>query len=76
MAFIEVDGEELWISEEDYLNSCTKKEIRKLKELLVGGRLTVTEKIFENHLDAIHGNFNNLTDEEEEQIMKIGKKFI
>jgi len=37
--------------------------------------MSVSEVVFEEHLDAIHGKWNCLTSDEEEQILKIGKKF-
>ena len=76
MADLEIYGEVCEFTPEQLFNACSKKEKNQLRRLLMGVKMSVSEKIFEEHLDAIHGKWNVLSNEDEEQIMKIGKKFI
>jgi hypothetical protein len=75
MAHLDYYGEYMVISPREFLDSCTNTEKNQLRRLLIGEDMSVSEKIFEEHLEAIHGKWNVLSSEEEEQIMKIGKKF-
>lgn len=76
MAHIEIEHEFYDISVREFLDSCTKTEKTQIKRILNDeNNMSISEVIFEEHLDAIHGNWNRLSSEEEEQIMKIGGKF-
>lgn len=75
MAYITIEGEYYDISPREFLKSCSPKEKNKIRRLLIGENLCVSEVIFEEHLEAIHGKWTSLSAEDEEQIMKIGKKF-
>ena len=76
------------IDVDEFLSACTESEKEDLIKALVedgyinksdtipSPTLSLGEKMFEEHLNAIHGKYHRLTPEEEEVIMKIGKKFI
>ncbi len=76
------------IDVDEFLSACSEREREDLiKALIEDGYLnkkdvtpspvlSVGEEIFEEHLNAIHGKWHRLTPEEEEVIIKIGKKFI
>lgn len=76
------------IDPEEYLSNCDSSEIDELIELLVEeeyirpdqkldgvSRGSVSEQIFEESLDKLHGNWNMLTPEEESIILNIAKRF-
>lgn len=78
MAEIVFYGEVYEISIDEFLRSCDNSEKNKLRLKLNKGNsnnISISEQIFEEHLSALHGNWNRLTSDEEEQIMKICNKF-
>lgn len=76
------------ISVSEFVNACNRKEKDDLiKTLKINGYLDVdqlpspskmstSEQIFEDHLTVLHGKWNRLSNEEEEIIMNIAKKFL
>lgn len=76
------------IDVDEFLSACSEREREDLikaliedgylnkKDVTPSPGLSVGEEIFEEHLNAIHGKWHRLTPEEEEVIIKIGKKFI
>lgn len=76
------------IDVDEFLSACSDGEREELIQALVedgyidkgsvpGNRkqMSATEEIFEDHLDALHGKWGMLTNEEEELIMKIANRF-
>ena len=80
-------NEDLEIDVDDFLYECDSEDIKKLIEALIENgdlemkdfvdrsRMSAGEKIFEEHLSSISGRWNQLTQEEEETILKIGARF-
>ena len=80
-------NEDLEIDVDDFLYECDSEDIKKLIEALIENgdlemkdfadrsRMSANEQIFEEHLSSISGRWNQLTQEEEETILKIGAKF-
>lgn len=77
----------IYITPEEFVSSCSKIERNKLINVLKeygyiivdtsngNDRITNLEETFENHLDSLRGKWNRLTQEDEETILKIAKKF-
>jgi hypothetical protein len=75
------------IDVDEFLSACDSGDIEELIEALIENgdlemkdfidrsRMSAGEKIFEEHLSSISGRWNQLTQEEEETILKIGAKF-
>ena len=71
----------------EFVSSCSKSEIDELINILIEDgyiekrnsiskkQMSVPESMFEEYIDALHGNWNRLTKEEEEIIMVIAKRF-
>jgi hypothetical protein len=80
-------NEDLEIDVDDFLYECDSEDIKKLIEALIENgdlemkdfidrsRMSADEQIFEEYLSSISGRWNQLTQEEEETILKIGAKF-
>jgi len=80
-------NEDLEIDVDDFLYECDSEDIKKLIEALIENgdlemkhfadrsRMSAGEEIFEEHLSSISGRWNQLTQEEEETILKIGARF-
>jgi hypothetical protein len=76
-------NEDVEIDVDDFLSECDSEDIKKLiengdlemKDFIDSSRMSASEKIFEEHLSSISGRWNQLTQEEEETILKIGAKF-
>ena len=76
------------IDVDEFLSACSKSEKERLVEYLAedgyvlknqlesSERMSAAEEIFEDHLLALRGKWNLLTNEEEETIIKIAKKFL
>lgn len=73
---------------DEYLSACSTKETEELVDLLIeDGYLkkdcrpsydyvySVSESLFEEALQKLHGKWNSLTKEEEEAIINIAKRF-
>lgn len=80
--------DDLDISVHEFINACSLRERNDLIDFLskngyielkeydtTRSRMSATEEIFEDHLDALHGKWNRLSKEDEETIMNIAKKF-
>lgn len=76
------------ITPSEFIQNCSQREIKELIETLKdegyihnqvvlsnSQPISLPERIFEEYLMAIHGNWNILSSEEEETIMKIGSRF-
>ena len=80
-------NEDLEIDVDDFLYECDSEDIKKLIEALIENgdlemkdfvdrsRMSASEQTFEEHLSSISGRWNQLTQEEEETILKIGARF-
>jgi len=80
-------NEDIDIDVDEFLSACDSGDIKKLIEALIENgdlemkhftdrsRMSADEQIFEEHLSSISGRWNQLTQEEEETILKIGAKF-
>jgi hypothetical protein len=80
-------NEDIEVEVDDFLYECDSEDIKKLIEALIENgdlemknfvdhsRMSANEQIFEEHLSSISGRWNQLTQEEEETILKIGAKF-
>lgn len=79
--------EDVDIDPSEFVDGCNKHEIEELINILIeGGHIKPTsgtekvasgvESIFEEHLNALHGKWNVLTQEEESIIMNIAKRFV
>lgn len=83
-------SEEIDVSPDEFLSACDKEEIKEVIDTLIEegyirksdvlssdgkSTLSVSEDIFEEHLNALHGKRHMLTNEEEEIITKIASKF-
>jgi hypothetical protein len=80
-------NEDVEIDVDDFLDACDSGDIEELIEALIergelemkdfvnSPRMSASEKIFEEHLSSISGRWNQLTQEEEETILKIGARF-
>lgn len=76
-----------YISVDDFLSECSSSEIEELIEALIeDGHLPkhsktdidargVGESIYEESLNKLHGKWNRLSQEEEETIINIAKRF-
>lgn len=80
--------EELDITVSEFVNACTVRERDELINFLskngyielkehvdTRSDMSAFEAFFEEHLDVLHGKWNRLSNEEEETIMNIAKKF-
>lgn len=79
--------EELEIDPEEFVDSCSKRELKELIDYLIqedyivassrimGNHLSMPEKEFEDTLNKLHGKYRNLTKEEEEIIKIISNRF-
>lgn len=80
-------NEDIEIDIDDFLDACNSGDIEELKEALIergdlemkdftdSSRMSASEQIFEEHLSSISGRWYQLTQEEEETILKIGARF-
>jgi hypothetical protein len=83
-----IDGFDLEVDE--FLNSCSGKDLRNIITYLIDtglikdeqivkkerGRISTPEQMFNTYLNALNGKWNRLTTEEEDSIVKIAKKFV
>jgi hypothetical protein len=78
--------EELDIDVDDFLSSCSTKEIKEIINLLqeeghleygynITGRESINERMFLESLFKIKDNWMNLSKEEEDIILNISKRF-
>lgn len=80
--------DEIDISPSEFVNACSARERQELINFLSKNgyidindsspssrRISAPESIFEDSLNAIHGNWNMLSSVEEEIIMKIASRF-
>lgn len=75
------------ISVDEFLSACSSSEVEELIEALIdGGHLPrhankdidprgVGESMYEEALDKLHGKWNRLSQEEEETVINIAKRF-
>lgn len=78
------------IDVDEFVSSCSSSEIKELIKVLVddghlppsvnqtapiGRGVGVAESMYEEALDKLHGNWNMLSSDEEELIIKISKRF-
>ena len=80
-------NEDILVDVDDFLDACDSGDIKELIEALIergeletkdfvnSSRMSAGEKIFEERLSSISGRWNQLTQEEEETILKIGARF-
>ena len=80
-------NEDIEIDLDDFLSECNSGDIEELIEALIergelemkdfvnSPRMSASEQTFEEHLSSISGKWNQLTQEEEEIILKIGARF-
>lgn len=81
-------GDQLEISVPEFLNACSSSEKQELIRLILGKnrnqlnksykefeKMSVGEELFEENLYALHGKWNVLSNEEENTIVKIAKRF-
>ena len=80
-------NEDIEIDVDEFLSECNSGDIKELIEALIENgdlemkdfvdrsRMSAREQIFEEHLLSISGRWNQLTQEEEETILKIGARF-
>ena len=78
------------LSPYEFLDVCTQKEITQVMEWLYetgqirkvqiksssGRHMSISEEIFNEHIEAIIENYYSLTKEDDDTILKIGKKFL
>lgn len=78
------------IEPSDFIDSCSRREISELIDCLIEdgyikpnsivtnnkNAMSANEDIFEDHLNSLHGKYVMLTQEEEELITKIAKRFL
>lgn len=75
------------IDVDEFLYACSPSDTQEVIEQLIDNgdldlkdtvdhsKMSASEKIFEEHLLSISGRWNQLTQEEEELILKIGARF-
>ncbi len=80
--------DEIDIDVDEFISACSPKEKEELINALIEDghinrakldskpRVSAAEEIFEEHLDALHGNWNRLSADEETIIINIAQKFI
>ena len=80
-------NEDIEVDVDEFLDACDSGDIEELIEALIergeletkdfvnSSRMSASEQIFEEHLSSISGRWNQLTQEEEETILKIGARF-
>jgi len=80
-------NEDIDLDVDEFLSACDSGDIKELIEALIENgdlemkhfadrsRMSAGEQIFEEHLSSISGRWNQLTQEEEETILKIGARF-
>ncbi len=87
MAYFDVD--EIEITPRQFVKNCSSGEIGRLIEVLINeGHIDIPEDtlpilfnrgmmegVFEQHLNCLHGRRHQLTNTEEETIMKIAERF-
>jgi len=79
------DSEEIYITPEDFVDSCSSSEIQELvdylteqghgKQHMIREEMCIPESELEEALDKLHGKYRNLSSEEEEIIKKIANRF-
>ena len=81
------DVEHVSIEPDEFVDACNQREINDLINCLIdngwikksdkvfGEPIRLPEMTFREYMDAIYDNYHSLTNEEEELIIKIGKKF-
>jgi hypothetical protein len=76
------DSEEIYITPEDFVDSCSSSEIQELIDYLTEqghgkqkDQMCIPETELEEALDKLHGKYRNLSSEEEEIIKKIANRF-
>jgi len=82
------DVDDIFIDPTEFMGSCNKDDIREVIEWLIDNgnikeqdtdivsyKMGLSQSIFQECLNAISSNYYQLTNEEEELILKIGKKF-
>lgn len=89
MPYFDYEGD-IHVHVDDFISACNSREIKELIEALVedghlpqsvlntttgNGGSGIAESEFENALDKLHGKWNVLTNDEEEVIVKISKRF-
>jgi hypothetical protein len=80
--FIDADFD---ITVDEFLDGCSINELERVVDLLEESgyakkpidltRTSASEQFYEAALDKLHGNWNRLSKEEEDFIIKLGNKF-
>jgi hypothetical protein len=76
MPTFEFENGDVHISPQEFLDSCSPKEIKIIIKRIFGKyKMSAGEEMFEQHLTALHNNWNRLSNEEEKTIIEISKRF-
>lgn len=64
------------ITVNEFISECDLREIKEIIHHIFGNKeMSIGEQLFEECLMSLHNKWNQLSSDEEEQIMEIGKKF-
>lgn len=64
------------ITVSEFISECNRREKAELIKCIFRGHgMSAGEEIFEEHLMALHNNWNRLSSEEEKTIIEIAKRF-